>query len=177
MAHKDAEARKAYNREYYLKTRDDLLASRDAARREAGVPEKKSLTEEERKGYYREWNKRDRVENPDRQRAVLKKSREKHYEKRLAGNRKWTAENPEKQKNIRLRSVYGITLEEYNRMAEAQGGLCAICQEKPDKLFIDHCHHTGKVRGLLCIKCNSGIGLLRDSAAVVENALAYLRKF
>ena len=177
MPYADPEDKKRKQREYYLKTRDALLATREVARREAGIPKRVPMTEEKRKEYHRNWNKRDRTENPEKQKAVLKKSREKHYEKRLAGNRKWVMENPEKQQKIRRRSRYGITPEMFDSMVLEQEGLCAICKEQPERLVIDHCHDTGKVRGLLCLKCNSGIGLLRDSASVVENALTYLTRF
>ena len=72
----------------------------------------------------------------------------------------------------RLR-VYGINTEEYDAMAEEQGGTCAICN-KEEKLVVDHCHDTGRVRGLLCSNCNAGIGLLGDKAEGVRNAVNYL---
>lgn len=68
-------------------------------------------------------------------------------------------------------------------MAVEQQGLCAICLQPPSgknrghrKLYSDHCHRSGVVRGLLCNKCNLGLGMFRDSPAVVEAALMYLRK-
>lgn len=77
-----------------------------------------------------------------------------------------------------MRMLYGIGWDEYNDMLDAQGGTCAICNLKYDKkLAVDHNHTTGKNRGLLCDRCNRGIGLLQDSIDNVERALAYLTEY
>ena len=77
-----------------------------------------------------------------------------------------------------LKKNYGMTLEDYNKMWIEQSGKCAICgkheQELDTVLCVDHCHTTGKVRGLLCSKCNAGIGLLQDDFNVVLSAAKYL---
>lgn len=72
---------------------------------------------------------------------------------------------------------YGITLSEYESLLEEQGGVCAICASPPTtkRLAVDHCHTTGEVRGLLCERCNRGIGLLGDSLERVESAARYLQ--
>jgi Recombination endonuclease VII len=78
----------------------------------------------------------------------------------------------------RLRCVYGISLEEYDAMLDSQGGVCAICKKKPDEgkaLFVDHCHVTGRVRGLLCGKCNSVLAFGNDNPDILRAAIAYLR--
>ena len=73
------------------------------------------------------------------------------------------------------RKRYGIDEAEYERRIEEQHGLCAICEEVPHDYFaVDHCHDTGKVRGLLCRKCNVGIGMLKDDPKIVQRAAAYL---
>ncbi len=75
---------------------------------------------------------------------------------------------------------YGITPEDYSRMFEEQEGKCAICQstdsEHPitELLVVDHCHLTGKVRGLLCNTCNRGIGFMREETDRLLNAAVYL---
>jgi hypothetical protein len=85
----------------------------------------------------------------------------------------------------RLKQVFGITLAEYNRMYESQGGVCAICglperrTEGPGvtaKLCVDHDHKTGKVRGLLCRTCNSALGLVNDDISVLLRCMEYLVK-
>ena len=81
--------------------------------------------------------------------------------------------------DMELQTYYKITLDRYNEIFEEQKGCCAICKkhqiEFKRRLFVDHNHDTGKVRGLLCNKCNGGIGLLGDSINTVENALTYLK--
>lgn len=62
-------------------------------------------------------------------------------------------------------------------MFAEQLGLCAICHKPEDiKLAVDHCHDTGKIRGLLCKRCNMGIGLLGDSPEITLNATLYLQR-
>jgi hypothetical protein len=72
---------------------------------------------------------------------------------------------------------YGITKEEFDRIQTAQLGECAICN-KPifQEGHIDHCHATGKVRGILCGKCNKGLGLFDDNINYLTNAIKYLTK-
>jgi hypothetical protein len=91
--------------------------------------------------------------------------------KRLAGN-KWYS--PEK----RLAQVYGLSVEDYNAMLARQGGACAICKQAPTRrpLFVDHCHTTGKVRGLLCHGCNAALGFMRDDHTRTSAATEYLLK-
>jgi hypothetical protein len=71
---------------------------------------------------------------------------------------------------------YGITLEEYNRLFVVQNGQCAICGNPQEKsLDVDHCHKTNKVRGLLCRKCNLGIGFMQDNPEICKKASEYLK--
>ncbi len=90
----------------------------------------------------------------------------------------------EKRANTYYRKTYGIELAEYERMFAEQKGLCASCglpESKKEKnsrkartrLFVDHCHDTGKVRGLLCSTCNSALGLLKEDPARIAGLLAY----
>lgn len=85
-----------------------------------------------------------------------------------------------------LKRHYGITVEEYCAMHEAQNGVCAICG-KPElsvdgrtgnvrRLAVDHCHESNKIRGLLCAMCNTGIGALGDDIANLLSAIEYLKK-
>lgn len=98
----------------------------------------------------------------------------------------WRKANPEasyqQTRASKLRGLYGITVAEYDHLLAKQGGKCAICgsadprgRKGAKRYFgVDHCHITGVVRGLLCMPCNTGIGNLGDSPAVVSAALAYL---
>lgn len=85
-----------------------------------------------------------------------------------------------------LRKRYGITLEKYTAMLSSQNNSCFICkgQEsslrkngKPYRLAVDHCHKTGKVRALLCFKCNAALGAANDSIVILNGMISYLRHF
>ena len=76
----------------------------------------------------------------------------------------------------RICKKYGLTLEEYRALYEACQGKCLICQEQPEKLCVDHDHVTGKVRGMLCKECNSGLGFFKDKQASLLQAISYLDK-
>jgi len=92
----------------------------------------------------------------------------------------------EKYKNQRraskLKCKYDITLEDYNKMFEAQGGCCLICgksqKELGQRLRVDHSHETGKIRGLLCVKCNLGLGCFdidNEGAELLCSAISYIK--
>ncbi|MPY50168.1 recombination endonuclease VII [Streptomyces sp. K1PN6] len=72
-----------------------------------------------------------------------------------------------------LRRKYGLTVAERDEMIASQMGLCVICLEAP-AVHVDHCHETGRVRGVLCFNCNSGLGLLRDDPEAAYRAADYL---
>ena len=80
-----------------------------------------------------------------------------------------------------IKKNYGITEEQYLKIFNEQNGFCAICKQKnytqAGRLVIDHCHKTGKIRGLLCRKCNSGIGLLKDNVDLLKAAVQYLEHY
>lgn len=74
---------------------------------------------------------------------------------------------------------YGLTLEQYEAMLASQGGTCAVCGGGPGynrDYNIDHCHKTGRVRGILCISCNVILGHAKDDPARLDLLAAYLRK-
>lgn len=126
----------------------------------------------------KEW----RQKNPARARAIKRRHRDKDpaatKAKGRAAAREYRRKNPEKVRDNALRSKYGIGVTERAELEAAQGGLCAICQSKPGmgkKLFVDHNHSSGKVRGLLCAHCNTVIGYARESTAILYATAAYLR--
>ena len=83
------------------------------------------------------------------------------------------------ERGYHLRSRYGITEGEYTTMLEGQGGGCKICGsacETGRRLAVDHCHKSGKVRGLLCASCNIGLGKFKDSPELLASALKYLQE-
>ena len=99
------------------------------------------------------------------------KKKNKEYKKRTYSKRKV--------KHLALKQRYNISIEDFDKILERQNGVCAICfQEEGFKnrsLAVDHCHTTGKIRGLLCGNCNQGIGNLRDSVNYLQNAIKYLK--
>jgi len=89
-----------------------------------------------------------------------------------------------------LKSNYGITKPEKDYIVEMQEGLCPLCRTalinskqtskgESNKSIgvVDHCHASGKVRGVLCSKCNRGLGLLQDSLEILKNAIKYLEEY
>lgn len=86
----------------------------------------------------------------------------------------------EKQREYILKKKYGITLEKYNKMLSEQEYKCYICHKHEDKLdrslAVDHCHKTGKVRGLLCGNCNRFLGQIDDDINIAERLVEYLQK-
>lgn len=101
--------------------------------------------------------------------------------------RGWYSRNPERAKANRrrftLERFYGLTVDEYNELLRRQRGGCAICgmdntnasgTRRQFELSVDHCHDTGRVRGLLCNRCNRALGLFGDDPAILRKAIAYL---
>lgn len=109
------------------------------------------------------------------------RGREKYHRLNYGETRKV---DPVLKKDTHLKSLYGITIEDYQVMMVKQGGVCKICN-KPETamlkgrvklLAVDHCHVTGKIRGLLCADCNRALGMFKDNPAVLRNAAKYLEE-
>ncbi len=83
-----------------------------------------------------------------------------------------------KQLHIRREKEFGINPDEYILLLDRQDGVCAICGNAPDnkQLAVDHCHKIGKVRGLLCQYCNTGIGLFKEDPEILAKAIDYLQR-
>ncbi len=109
-------------------------------------------------------NVRKRRKDPDRK---VHKREPEYYKK-----------HPEKIKHNYLLRTYGITYEEYNTLFVLQKGQCAICgahqSELKKSLCVDHNHNTKKIRGLLCSKCNTGLGNFNDSLEMLHKAQDFL---
>lgn len=72
-----------------------------------------------------------------------------------------------------LKRQYGITETERDALIASQGGVCCICLSAP-AAHVDHCHETGRVRGVLCFSCNAALGQLKDRPDAIRRAAAYL---
>lgn len=109
-----------------------------------------------------------------------KKWADNNKDKIRAASKKYRKAHPEKILDAKLRCKYGISINDYNRILESQDGKCAICRKEKcslnGKLSIDHSHETNIVRGLLCNKCNLGLGSFIDNIELLKNAIKYLEK-
>lgn len=126
-------------------------------------------------GVTREVSRRWRLRNLEKVKAYAKaRSREKYA----------SEEGRRKLRDWLLRKNFGIGLEEYEAMHAEQGGVCAICRMAETtrrkgvlrRLSVDHCHETGKVRGLLCEYCNQMIGRARENTETLKAAIVYLEQ-
>jgi hypothetical protein len=119
-----------------------------------------------------------RAKNPERAREVARRTYEKNKEKIRERQKLYREANPRRIRSSHLKTVHGITLETYEMMLAAQGGVCAICLGPPDgrwgSYHVDHDHRTGVVRGLLCNSCNLGLGKFKDSITRLSSAQRYL---
>lgn len=96
----------------------------------------------------------------------------KHIEK----SKEYNKRNKRQVRNLDLLRDFGITIEEYELMLLNQNYKCKICDKPETKraMSVDHCHKTGKIRGLLCMKCNCAIGFLYEDPVIIKNCLKYL---
>ena len=86
------------------------------------------------------------------------------------------------QRQYWLKSQYGLSLQDYNDKLKEQNHKCAICKCDETEafkclLFVDHCHTSGKVRGLLCHHCNTALGKFKDSKEILSSAIDYVGKY
>jgi len=129
-------------------------------------------TQEYNQTYYQANKERIRSEmktrraDPEHREHINKLQRESH------------ARNKASVKNQHLKDNFGISLEEYHKIFQAQNGKCAICKKHQSELkralAVDHDHETGQVRGLLCANCNLALGHLKDDPGLLCNAIKYL---
>lgn len=118
--------------------------------------------------------------NPDK----VKEWYEKNKQKTIARSKIWAKNNKDKLRNIRratkLRLKYGITREEYLMLLSKQDNKCKICgkaeKDNGRELAVDHCHNTNRIRGILCVRCNAGLGNFKDNIRLLEKAVNYLRE-
>jgi hypothetical protein len=161
---------------------------------------------------YQEWRKN----NPEGVKKVLENSRAAYHNNFEQGIKKTTPNTPERQKYMRdwrannkdkiakhsstrrpeqrkfaLKVNYGLTLCNYDDIADSQGGVCAICKQLPESYYaegdkrkdrdpkrtlcVDHNHENRKIRGLLCNNCNRALGLLKHDEQILRNLVDYLQ--
>ncbi len=125
-----------------------------------------------------------RKKNPDKLKIIKKREREKNWERCRKEQKYWREMNSEYLKNNRpkysrykqMEWNYGISKEEFLALYIRQNKSCAICKKffSKNKLHIDHNHKTNKVRGLLCMHCNFGIGHFKEDNSLLIGAIQYL---
>ena len=104
----------------------------------------------------------------DKERALkIRRENRRNYVKRHPDRVKET------QKYAQIKNLYGLTRYEYEQLLEDYLYKCAIC-DKENKLTIDHCHASNKIRGILCNKCNAALGMVNDSLEILKAMIAYL---
>ncbi len=174
------ERRKASSAKYYA-AHKDLHAQR--------VRSWKQKNKEHWSATQNEWRKANRESHLATRRAwnlanrgrVVVQRRQAYKDNRaklLAAAKSWR----EKNRDTVIARRHKITVDHYVSMREAQHNLCASCLQPPSgkrnetHLHVDHCHATGKVRGLLCGPCNRALGLLKDDADTIERLSLYMRK-
>ena len=161
------ECSKKYSKTYTVKHKDSALAYQKEYRKDNKVQQRK-----QHKQYYES--------HKEELKLYRDKYRMDNKEKIKAQNKQYRLNNPEKIRNHDLLKSFGITLGDYNNMLEYQDGVCAICGDyetdnNAKNLAVDHNHQTGKIRGLLCGKCNKMLGLAKDDKTILQSAINYLR--
>lgn len=124
---------------------------------------------------------RYRARNPEKVRERARRESLRRYHDLSDGER---TVMKQKFKEWHLRRKYGLSIAQLEAMIADQGGRCAICRSSfsarrwgggRDAAHVDHCHETGRVRGIICAVCNRGLGLLGDTEQSLQQALGYLR--
>ena len=177
--------RTEYNKEYYQR---DPEHHRKRAQ-DWYNENKDKIDKEKKRAYLKEYNKTHPRVLTSEQRAEYNQRRRERYasdpeyrEKLKAAAKSVPSAQPERRKPSRLKESFGITMEQFQGMQEAQEGKCAICgvkatgSKRTDHLFVDHCHTTGTIRGLLCNNCNFGLGHFKDNPELLTKAADYLTK-
>lgn len=137
----------------------DLDGYRKKKREWARSPDQK----EKRVSYMRKWRAKNRERHNELARQSHARNRHKHIQK---------------VREYHLIRQYGITQSDYDAMCERQNNTCAICKEASTgarKMHVDHCHKTGRVRGILCHRCNTKLGWLEMYQSSIVEYLKYDR--
>ena len=130
--------------------------------------------------FYKRSKSKDGLQSSCKECEKLKKREKKVWQKPKAKAtfKKWRDKNKDKLESYWLKRSYGVTLEEKNKLLEEQGYCCAnqSCRAPIEgkSAHLDHCHETGKVRGVLCQRCNMGLGMFGDNISKLAGMIEYL---
>ena len=172
---KNKEHIKIQNKEYREKNKEKISIRKKKKyqenKEEICINSKKRYAEDEE--YRNKLIKQSKERRKNRNKEQIE--RDKEYRK------KYTKDNAEYLRNYRLIKNFGIDISQYDLLLESQNYKCAICGStetgaKHQKYFsVDHCHETGKVRGLLCKPCNIMLGEAKDNPTILSKAIDYLK--
>src|SRR6185295_4439520 len=146
----------------------------------------RTVSKEKRRRRQAEYKLRWQQNNPVAYKKSMDKWLKANPDKVNERSKKYYEKHPDKAKlkarRINLRRNYGITLEQYEMMLDAQDGVCVICKREETvahftHLSIDHCHRTGEIRGILCSRCNIVIGQMNDNPELLRKAAEYLERY
>ena len=141
-------------------------------------------------------NKTWREKNIDHVKKYSKEYNSKNFEKRKLAFNAWVEKNPERMRELKknnreknkliererkLKRFYNMTLEDYDNLMASQNSKCKICSkdaadERNKNLVIDHCHDSGKVRSLLCDRCNRTLGVLEENVDLMMKMMQYIKQ-
>lgn len=137
---------------------------RDASRKDGLYPRCKVCTQKGKRESDQRLKTKNKEEFLERRRRYVKTYKIKHPDKTKHSDR-----------NTRLKRKFGITTVDYDQMLAAQNGSCAICKQQPTStLHVDHDHNTGRLRKLLCSRCNLGLGIFNDDVELFATAILYV---
>lgn len=124
--------------------------------------------------FYKAKERKDGLRNRCKKCCDIEHKESYHRNKHIG----WSKKSKIKNRDNNLKKRYKISTQDYEKMFKDQNGVCFICQnpQKDKLLAVDHCHTTGKVRGLLCTLCNKGLGCYRDNIDYLTRAIEYLKR-
>ena len=137
-------------------TMDEFICKRGHKRSEVGVSPNRTCH-----GCAKEQSQLYRKQKPEKVKEIKKKWYKRNKKHVIKKSKSWADRNKEDRVKIWRKSQYGakynLTLEQYEKMVELQGGVCALCQRPPlgsKRLAVEHDHKSGRIRGACCFKCN-----------------------
>ena len=175
------ELRYEYNKKYYDLHKEELKLKRKiyAEKNKLKIAEKLKEWKENNKDRVKLTKKIWDLENKEHKANYIKEWKKNNPEKNISYAKFFRENQPDYHANRHLKTTYGITINQYNEMLEKQNGICAVCGKLPNKtsrgkLFVDHCHSKGKIRGLLCQQCNTALGMVNDNIDILYKLIKYL---
>ena len=124
--------------------------------------------------YMQEYQEKNREKLRKQNREAYWQNKEWHHKY----HKNWRKHNARLVRNTNYKRKFGITIDDFDEILKKQGGACALCGKHEwngKRISVDHDHNSGKVRGLLCNRCNTALGALGDTVESIEKVLQYLK--